>query len=223
MKSVSRDEKYTYGFFHEHYLFLGRVKASSFYSDGNLLIKQFIVPLVVVLLIAALMTGCAKKANPVVQTEAVETTTASSKFKQLLTPEKSQENLSIDMSVMSPLPSLKEEIMIIEDSLIFFDFDKYTLKPWSLDILNRVAAFLKANPSIIIQIAGNCDERGTVEYNLALGERRAKSAMDYLISLGIPKECITVISYGKEKPLDPGHDLEAWAKNRNDKFYVISR
>jgi peptidoglycan-associated lipoprotein len=72
-----------------------------------------------------------------------------------------------------------------------------------------------------VQIQGNCDERGSDEYNLALGERRAKVAMDYLATLGVPAERLSIISYGKEKPVDPGHDEAAWAKNRRDDFAII--
>jgi peptidoglycan-associated lipoprotein len=223
MNCTSRDATYTYGLFHKHYHCLGRAGASGLCSARIFLIKQYILPLITVLLIAVFMSGCANKTLPITSKETIETTPSSSKIKELIIPEKPQESLNIDMSVLGPLPSLKEEIMVIEDSLIFFDFDKYTLKPWSLEVLNRIASFLKANPSITIQIVGNCDERGTVEYNLALGERRAKAAMDYIVSLGIEKERISIISYGKEKPIDPGHTEEAWVRNRNDKFVVINR
>jgi peptidoglycan-associated lipoprotein len=79
------------------------------------------------------------------------------------------------------------------------------------------------HPTIKIQIEGHCDERGTSEYNLALGERRANSAKKYLISLGMPADRISTISYGKEKPLDPGHNEEAWSKNRRDHFIILSK
>lgn len=87
--------------------------------------------------------------------------------------------------------------------------------------LNKIAERLKKNESYTIKIEGNCDERGTTEYNLALGNRRANAAMNYLVNLGIKKERIKTVSYGKEKPLDPGHDEAAWAKNRRDHFVVI--
>jgi peptidoglycan-associated lipoprotein len=79
------------------------------------------------------------------------------------------------------------------------------------------------HPTVKIQIEGHCDERGTNEYNLALGERRANSAKKYLISLGMPADQISTISYGEEKPLDPGHNEEAWAKNRRGHFIVLSK
>ncbi len=77
--------------------------------------------------------------------------------------------------------------------------------------------------TVKIQIEGHCDERGTAEYNLALGERRANSAKKYLVSLGIPADRLSTISYGKEMPLDPGHNEEAWAKNRRAHFIILSK
>jgi peptidoglycan-associated lipoprotein len=104
---------------------------------------------------------------------------------------------------------------------IHFDFDKYNLKPEAEKILKAGApAYLKYT-EYKLNIEGNCDERGTVEYNMALGQRRADEAAKYLIDLGIGKERIKTISYGKERPLDPGHDETAWAKNRRDHFVVI--
>ena len=106
---------------------------------------------------------------------------------------------------------------------IHFDFDKYDIRPGDAEILKENAALLMKNSSVKIQIEGHCDERGSVEYNLALGERRANSAKKYLSSLGITGNRISTISYGKEKPLDPGHNEEAWAKNRRDHFIILSK
>jgi len=106
---------------------------------------------------------------------------------------------------------------------IHFNFDKYDVRPEDAEILKQTAALLAKYPTVKIQIEGHCDERGTSEYNLALGERRANSAKKYLVSLGIPESRISTISYGKEKPLDPGHNEEAWAKNRRDHFIVLSK
>jgi peptidoglycan-associated lipoprotein len=91
------------------------------------------------------------------------------------------------------------------------------------DILKGNAALLKKYPKVKVQTEGHCDERGTLEYNLALGERRANSTKKYLLSLGIPSDRISTISYGEEKPLDPCHHEEAWAKNRRAHFIVISK
>jgi len=104
---------------------------------------------------------------------------------------------------------------------IYFDFDSYVLTAKSREILTRNAGSMMKNSSISVQIAGNCDERGSDEYNLALGEKRAKAAMNYMSTLGVPASRLSVISYGKEKPADPGHDEAAWAKNRRDEFIII--
>jgi peptidoglycan-associated lipoprotein len=89
--------------------------------------------------------------------------------------------------------------------------------------LRENAAWLKKNPKMKIQIEGYCDERGTAEYNLALGERRANMTKKYLLSLGISSDRISTISYGEERPLDPGHNEEAWGKNRRAHIVVLSK
>jgi peptidoglycan-associated lipoprotein len=101
---------------------------------------------------------------------------------------------------------------------IYFVFDKSTIEPEAREILKRLAGLLGSNKNYSLVIEGHCDERGTVEYNLALGQRRADAAMKYLVDLGLDKESIKTITYGKERPLDPGHDEEAWAKNRRAHF-----
>jgi len=106
---------------------------------------------------------------------------------------------------------------------IRFDYDKYDIRRVDEEILRENAAFLKKNPKMKIQIEGHCDERGTVEYNLALGERRANNTKRYLVSLGITSDRISTISFGKERPLDPGHNEEAWAKNRRAHIVVLSK
>jgi peptidoglycan-associated lipoprotein len=106
---------------------------------------------------------------------------------------------------------------------IRFDYDKHDIRRVDEGILRENAAFLKKNPKMKIQIEGHCDERGTVEYNLALGERRANNTKRYLVSLGITSDRISTISFGKERPLDPGHNEEAWAKNRRAHIVVLSK
>lgn len=106
---------------------------------------------------------------------------------------------------------------------IHFDFDKYDIGRKDEEILSENAAVLKQNPKMEIQIEGHCDEKGTPEYNLALGERRANAAKRYLVSLGISSNRISTISYGEERPLDPGHNEEAWAKNRRAHIVVLSK
>jgi peptidoglycan-associated lipoprotein len=101
---------------------------------------------------------------------------------------------------------------------IHFDFDKSFLREDAKLILREVAAFLKANPAASILIEGHCDERGTPEYNIALGERRAESAKSYLVSLGVKADAVSTVSFGEEKPIDPGHDEVAWERNRRGHF-----
>jgi peptidoglycan-associated lipoprotein len=106
---------------------------------------------------------------------------------------------------------------------VYFDFDKSDLRQDARNTLSRNAEILlKSKKTEKIKIEGHCDERGSAEYNLALGERRANSAMQYLITLGVQPERLSVISYGKEKPAVQGHDEDAWAKNRRAEF-VINR
>ena len=117
----------------------------------------------------------------------------------------------------------KKEITQEDLQPIYFDFDKYSLRSGDRETLNRNARVLKENPTVRIRIEGNCDERGTVEYNLALGEKRARAAKDYLANLGISADRITIISYGKERPKYSGHNEEAWSKNRRDDFVIMSQ
>jgi peptidoglycan-associated lipoprotein len=121
-------------------------------------------------------------------------------------------------------PGIEGEVLeskLLKD--IYFDFDKYEVRPEDIGILKENAALIMKNPTLKIQIEGHCDERGTAEYNLALGERRANSAKKYLVSLGIPADRLSTISYGKEMPLDPGHTEGAWAKNRRGHFIILSK
>jgi peptidoglycan-associated lipoprotein len=106
---------------------------------------------------------------------------------------------------------------------IHFEFDKYTIGESEAQVLKQNAAVLTKFPTLKIQIEGNCDERGTNEYNLALGERRASSAKQYLVSLGITAGRISIISYGEERPLETAHSEEAWAKNRRADFIILSK
>ncbi len=103
---------------------------------------------------------------------------------------------------------------------IHFDFDSYVLTKDARDILTKDAELLLKKLAGKVTIEGHCDERGSDEYNLALGEKRAKAAMNYLVTLGVPADRLSIISYGKEKPLDPGHDEAAWAKNRRAELVV---
>jgi len=106
---------------------------------------------------------------------------------------------------------------------IYFDFNKYNIRPDMVQRMENNAKFLLAHPNIKIQIQGNCDERGSETYNLALGEKRAEAAKKYLVNLGVAPDRIQTISFGKDKPLDPRHCPAAWAKNRRDDFVIIGQ
>jgi peptidoglycan-associated lipoprotein len=102
--------------------------------------------------------------------------------------------------------------------MIHFDFDKSNIRPGDAKILDASATWLRGNPNMLLLITGNCDERGTVEYNLALGDRRAKSAMNYLVSKGVDASRISTVSYGKERPLCTEKADKCYAMNRNAQF-----
>jgi peptidoglycan-associated lipoprotein len=123
--------------------------------------------------------------------------------------------------------NLKKEAMMKKEAMdafmnedIHFDFDASTLTPAAQEILKKKAQWLQNNPEKMSTIEGNCDERGTNAYNLALGDRRAASAKAFLVDLGISASRLTTISYGEERPIDPGHNEEAWAKNRRCHFTI---
>jgi peptidoglycan-associated lipoprotein len=103
---------------------------------------------------------------------------------------------------------------------IYFEFDSSVLSPMAREVLSRKAQWLRENPNASIIIEGHCDERGTNAYNIALGERRAESAKSFLVDSGIDELRFSTISYGEERPVDPGHNEEAWAKNRRAHFVV---
>ena len=127
-------------------------------------------------------------------------------------------SLSDDMS-----PEMRAAIQQITDGRVLFAFDKFDIKPEYKEMLKAKADLMKQFPSVRVRIEGNCDERGTQEYNLALGERRARAAYEYMIRLGVPAEQLDIISYGKERPAVEGTGEAVWAKNRRDEFNVIAR
>ncbi len=119
-------------------------------------------------------------------------------------------------------PAVVEEEKIQKDFKdIHFDYDKYDIRPEDQATLARLADWMIKNPYSKVTIEGHCDERGTDEYNLALGERRARAAKNYLLASGVDKDRIATITYGEERPLDPGHNEEAWRKNRRGHFVII--
>jgi peptidoglycan-associated lipoprotein len=107
-------------------------------------------------------------------------------------------------------------------AMIHFDLDKATIRSDDAGALDQKVAILQANPSLTIRISGHCDERGSDEYNLALGNRRAAAAKAYLVSHGIDAGRIETASYGEERPIAPGHDESAWSQNRRDEFEIAA-
>jgi len=120
-------------------------------------------------------------------------------------------------------PAVQDFAAVPELVDVFFDFDKYDIRPGDAKTLDANANWLKSNSNHLVLIEGHCDERGTNEYNLALGERRAKSTMNYLVSQGVQANRITIISYGEERPQCTEHNEACWAKNRRAHFLVKPR
>ena len=126
-------------------------------------------------------------------------------------------SLSDDMS-----PEMRAAIQQITDGRVLFAFDKFDIKPEYKEMLKAKADLMKQFPSVRVRIEGNCDERGTQEYNLALGERRARAAYEYLVMLGVSPSQLEMISYGKENPAVQGTGEAVWSQNRRDDFTVIA-
>ena len=202
------------------------------------MVKKSIIILILFLSLGLILMGCPKKtvmkeepsAKKAEELAAERERTARGeaeralKEKELREKEEAAKKEFEKSLVAKKTPGIEGEVFestLLKD--IHFDFDKYAIRPGDAEILKASAAVLKKYPSVKIQIEGHCDERGTNEYNLALGERRANSTKDYLLSLGISKDRLSAISYGEERPLDPGHNEEAWAKNRRAHFVILSK
>jgi peptidoglycan-associated lipoprotein len=173
--------------------------------------------IIVSVCVALFSAGCAKKElvkseEPIAPPSAVEQAPAVTKPAETPAPETpavKEETLQ---------ETTKEEAPAVTMETIHFDFDSYVLSAEARDTLRKNAEWMMSNPAAKVQVQGNCDERGSAEYNLALGENRAKAAARYLETLGVAQDRLSTISFGKEKPVDPGHDEAAWSKNRRDDF-----
>lgn len=164
---------------------------------------------VVLVALVALSAGCAKKTVQVPPPPPTDTSTAT-------TPPPTPPTTPREETT-PPTPSgVRSEDL----RPAFFDLDSYTLRDDARTALDGNARLLRDNPGTRVTVEGHCDERGTVEYNQSLGERRAQAARDYLVAAGIDAGRMDVVSYGKERPFDPGHDESAWAKNRRAHFVV---
>jgi len=167
--------------------------------------RAFLLTLAVATIL--LLYGCGTKPKPVEETP----------------PPAEQPKPTEEPKTEQPTEPVIKKITESDFVTVYFDFDKYNLVDSSKKALDNNAQLLKDNASIIVRIEGNCDERGTVEYNLSLGEKRAAAAKKYLTDLGIDATRLQTISYGKEKPVALGHDEASWSKNRRDDFKIISQ
>ena len=196
--------------------------------------KKYWIALALLLIIPGLLftTSCAKKTVKAEKAPAAKATGEAAKAADLdkqkaeLARQKALEEQRLEQERLAKARAEarkkveKGKLARFERDHIYFDFDRYNLKPEAQRKLKIKAAFMKANPNIRARIEGHCDERGTNEYNLALGDRRANSAKEFLLNLGIAENRLTTISHGEERPIDPGHNEAAWAKNRRAQFVV---
>jgi peptidoglycan-associated lipoprotein len=202
-------------------------------KGGTIIMKNnltFVGIFVVLIFGLTIFTGCAEKKSVVTNSAAQEQevapaqkaaqTTDTSKLSDTINP---NDSTNQNDTIRGKSASV-ETTAIPETSVrdINFDFDSSIIRPDAREILIVNADFLLKNRISSIVIEGHCDERGTAEYNMALGQRRAQETKKYLVNLGIKESTITTISYGEERPLDPGNTEEAWAKNRRAHF-LISR
>jgi peptidoglycan-associated lipoprotein len=121
----------------------------------------------------------------------------------------------------APLPGTVQDFVVNVGDRIYFDYDRYELRADAQPVLEAQANWLQRYPQVQVRIEGNCDERGTREYNFALGARRASAVRDFLVARGVSMDRITTVSYGKERPIDPGEGEAAWAHNRNTHTAIV--
>ncbi|MEW6238290.1 MAG: peptidoglycan-associated lipoprotein Pal [Candidatus Omnitrophota bacterium] len=177
--------------------------------------KSTVLTVMVLLLIAGLMTGCATKGTA--------GKGAYARAEKAGTPPPPPSEGPTDRPPLGeevPFSKLPDAPAGICDR-IHFDYDKSDIKPEWIDCLTKIAAYLVAHPEFLVVIEGHCDERGTNEYNMALGERRSKSAQNFLMEKGVAAERIVTRSMGEEKPLETCHDESCWKVNRRDEFFGV--
>jgi peptidoglycan-associated lipoprotein len=153
--------------------------------------------------------SCAKR----VEETKAQPTTAAAPEKPAPAPEK-------PAPMVPAVDKAAEAKKAIEADAIYFDFDKYNLKPEAIKVLDKKVALMRENSQMKVTIEGNCDERGSNEYNLALGDRRANAAKSYMAKAGVAENRLSTISYGEERPVCKEHNETCWAKNRRDQFVV---
>ena len=161
---------------------------------------------------ALLLTACASGEESGAGTGAGTSTTTNTQTATTTAPSTT--------TIPGPTPGSQEHLVVNVGDRVFFDFDKSDLKPAGRETIEALAAWMNNFPATTITIEGHADERGTREYNLALGERRANAVYDYLLALGVQANRLRTISYGKERPAVLGSNEEAWAQNRRGVFVV---
>ena len=168
-------------------------------------------------LLFACLASCTDKQNKLEVTGAKVSSTSENEIIDSDNSNTSDSDLEIsdDLEIKKRSPSdyLIEELVEVGDR-VFFDYDKSRFKDEGVETLKRQATFLLKNPDLTVTVEGHCDQRGTREYNLALGERRAYSVKSFLVTLGVKDDRISVISYGKERPQTEGDNEQAWARSR---------
>ena len=184
--------------------------------------KVFVLSAAVILAALILFTGCQKKATRPVEAPPQPVKEQPETAQQPKTPEKISEKKveSVTSSDVASEYAEGKEGMFAD---IMFDYDKYDVKESYKSELQTVAEWMTKNSSGKLSVEGNCDDRGTNEYNLALGDRRAKAVRDYLVSLGVASSRIETISYGEEKPVCSEQSEECWAKNRRAHFVILTK
>jgi len=180
-----------------------------------MIVKKFLIGILSVMLIAVFFNSCKKEAvvtpPKVEKVEKVEEAQPKVEKPQLTEEELFQRRTLEELNKMGYLKK------------VHFDFDKYFIRDDMKPILEQNAKWLMDHPSVVITIDGHCDERGTEEYNMALGEKRAEAAKKYLMNLGVPGDQMKTVSYGKTRPLVKGVDEESYYMNRRDEFTIIKK
>ncbi len=184
--------------------------------------KSVVYVLCVLLLGFLVLSGCPKKTE-VMSTPEPQRGEAPI-AQQVPTPSQAPSEEEAKAKPVEPKETSSEKAAAAQAGLqpVYFDFDKSFIRPDAREILKANAQWLKAHPQTKIKIEGNCDERGTIEYNQALGQRRAASAKKFLTDLGISAARISLVSYGKEKPVCTESTESCWQKNRRDDFVVVA-
>jgi peptidoglycan-associated lipoprotein len=175
--------------------------------------------LIVVASMMLLTAGCAQKSTTA-SGAGTQIGASGPTAEEIRAREEEERRRRIAESQLASRPSTVSPGMLILDT-VYFEFDQATLTDQAKDILVRNADWLRTNGTVRVQVEGNADERGTNEYNLALGERRAAAVKNYLSSLGVDVSRLVVISYGEERPADPNHGEDAWSKNRRVDFKAM--